>query len=292
MHIRVEHQMRLHIENLQQKIEDLERENDSDVRIIKVENKELRLEKKRLNELLNMKDEQIEHSKRLSNDANAVEKIRSKFKVMEGHYETKIQELMDELNGYKKASKIIKTKSCLKKEGSKSSNALRKSSTKYKGDNCMSSSTFGKAPEPDSNYKLDIEYDTDISPADELNTSDHLRMIQNAENIGNDSLLINFYKKKLEDQQISDKLSQRQLQNYTHRESAPLKERDENSAREDESIRMNNLYMQSSSQRQINGYVPKHYQIPKKDGSINLETQGTTGTDISENLKKMYRQIK
>jgi hypothetical protein len=239
-----------------------------------------------------MRDEQIEHSKRLSNDAHTIEKYKSKFKVMEGHYETKIQELVNELNGYKKASKLIKAKSCLKTEGSKSSNALRKNSTKYNGDNCMSLSTFGKGPDPDTLYREDIEYDTDITPADELNSSDHRKMIQSSENIGNNSLLINFYKKKLEDQQASEKLSQRQSQNYTHRESAPLKARDENSAREDESIRMNNLYMQSCSQRQINGYAPKHYQIPKKDGSINLETQGTTGTDISENLKKMYKQIK
>jgi hypothetical protein len=63
MHIRVEQQMRLHIENLQQKIEDTERENDSNSRKIKTENRELKTEKKKLSELLNLKDEQIVHTK-------------------------------------------------------------------------------------------------------------------------------------------------------------------------------------------------------------------------------------
>lgn len=55
MHIRVEQQMRLHIENLQQKIEDLERENANNIKKIKTEFKDLKDEKKRLNELLNLK---------------------------------------------------------------------------------------------------------------------------------------------------------------------------------------------------------------------------------------------
>jgi hypothetical protein len=155
----------------------------------------------------------------------------------------------------------------------------------------MSSGTFGKGAGADTSYREDIEYDTDITPADELNTSDRRKMMQNSENISNDNLLINFYKKKLNDRQNTE-TSQRTAHNYSQREAAPMKPRDENSAKEDDSNQTNSLYMQSSSQRLISGYIPKHYQIPKKDGSINFDTQGTSGTDISENLKKMYKQIK
>lgn len=45
MHIRVEQQMRLHIENLQQRIEDLERENDRNIKGYKQEIKDLKVEK-------------------------------------------------------------------------------------------------------------------------------------------------------------------------------------------------------------------------------------------------------
>lgn len=45
MHIRVEQQMRLHIENLQQKIEDLERENNNNVKKVKTDLRDLKIEK-------------------------------------------------------------------------------------------------------------------------------------------------------------------------------------------------------------------------------------------------------
>jgi hypothetical protein len=45
MHIRVEQQMRLHIENLQQKIEDLERDNNNNLKKIKNDVRDLKNEK-------------------------------------------------------------------------------------------------------------------------------------------------------------------------------------------------------------------------------------------------------
>jgi TolA-binding protein len=45
MHIRVEQQMRLHIENLQQKIEDLERENSYNLQKVKSDFDDLKIEK-------------------------------------------------------------------------------------------------------------------------------------------------------------------------------------------------------------------------------------------------------
>lgn len=45
MHIRVEQQMRLHIENLQQKIEDLERENNNNIKKVKTDLRDLKIEK-------------------------------------------------------------------------------------------------------------------------------------------------------------------------------------------------------------------------------------------------------
>jgi hypothetical protein len=207
---------------------------------------------------------------------------------MEEHYECKILDLTEEMMKYKKASKL---RSCLKKEDNKSYDKLWRNSSKQRSDNCMSSGTFGKGAEPDTSYREDIEYDTDITPADELNTTDRRKMMQNSENISNDNLLINFYKKKLNDRQNTE-TSQRPGQNYSQRETGPTKPRNEHLDREDDSNQTNPLHMQSSSQRLISGYVPKHYQIPKKDGSINFDTQVTSGTDISENLKKMYKQIK
>lgn len=64
MHIRVEQQMRLHIENLQQKIEDIGREHHHNIKMIKVDLDDLKTEKRRLTELLNIKDQQLNNYKR------------------------------------------------------------------------------------------------------------------------------------------------------------------------------------------------------------------------------------
>lgn len=45
MHIRVEQQMRLHIENLQQKIEDLDKENVNSLKKVKTDLRDLKMEK-------------------------------------------------------------------------------------------------------------------------------------------------------------------------------------------------------------------------------------------------------
>lgn len=76
-------------------------------------------------------------------------------------------------------------------------------------------STFGRGCDPEASYREDIDLDTDITPAEELNSTDRRRMMEKAENIGNDSLLISFYKKKIED----GKQKKSHEDSYTHRTS-------------------------------------------------------------------------
>ena len=59
MHIRVEQQMRLHIENLQQKIEDLEREFEYSFKKTKSELIELKAERNKLKEQIDSRDDQM-----------------------------------------------------------------------------------------------------------------------------------------------------------------------------------------------------------------------------------------
>lgn len=47
------------------------------------------------------------------------------------------------------------------------------------------------------------------------------------------------------------------------------------------------MYMQASSQRMISGYMPKHYQIPKKEKSAFIENHPSCESDIQNNLKKI-----
>lgn len=59
MHIRIEQQMRIHIENLQNKIEELERTKDQKDQEYQDELKDIKKEKRRLNDLLTLREEEI-----------------------------------------------------------------------------------------------------------------------------------------------------------------------------------------------------------------------------------------
>lgn len=253
-----------------------------------------KMRNKRLNELLNIKDEQIEHTKRSKAEIELHNKFKQKLKALEEHYEARITDLSEELNFYKKSTH---SKAALKSEGTKSSKSIRKNTSKPKKENLASISTFGKICDPETSYREDVDLDTDITPAEELNSTDRRRMIEKAENIGNDSLLVSFYKKKIEDRQHEQLMShhmskhqesprQRHNQNYTHRTSAPLKPRDENVDHE-AMYNSNSTYLQSSSQRQISAYVSKHYQIPKKVKSVHMDTQCTVNSEVSDTYKKI-----
>lgn len=279
MHIRVEQQMRLHIENLQQRIEDLERENTSNLKKVKLEMKELKTEKKRLTELLNIKDEQLETAKRTSNDTSSISRYKKKLKDLEYLYEARISELVEELHFYKNRSHLKPEKSNLKNP------------------HCASTNTFGRIEEIEIVNREECENDTDIDPPEELSNTERQVMVEKAKNIGNDSLLISFYKKKLDDNHTSKKLMKygskmkepqkpQPKKNYTHRTSGPLRQRDVNVEDKDSGI-SNSMYCQSSSQRQISGYIAKHYQIPKKERSVHMETQYTAGSEISESIRQM-----
>lgn len=113
MHIRVEQQMRLHIENLQQKIEDLERDYEYAFKKAKAELIEVKAERNKLKEQIGSKDDEL-HKK----EAECKNKYNSKIKAVEHHYEKLIQKLVEELN-LSKCSKIMKS------EGTKSSNDIK-----------------------------------------------------------------------------------------------------------------------------------------------------------------------
>ena len=59
-HIRVEQQIKIHLDNVLQKLEDTEKQRDIDIEELKCRTKELKADKKRLEELLSMKEKQIE----------------------------------------------------------------------------------------------------------------------------------------------------------------------------------------------------------------------------------------
>jgi hypothetical protein len=104
----------------------------------------------------------------------------------------------------------------------------------------------------------DEDQDTDIVPAEELESSDRRNLNQ-------------YSKKSL-------------THNYSHRVSGPLKSRDQNIEKDRETYHSKSIYSQASSQSKNQAYVPKHYQIPKKEKSTNMNTQWTLGTDISGSL--------
>jgi len=242
---------------------------------------------------LNIKDEQIEQSKRKKTE-NISEKYRQKIKLMEKHYESKIEELLNQIKIYKKP---FHSRQGIQSEETKYSRSAKRSINKTNEPYLPHNNYMGTSDIECTNQD-DIDWDTDITPAEEMNTLDRLHMIEKTENLNNESLLISFYKNKIVDKQahvnppkknakINNYSKQSLTHNYTHRASGPLKTRDENVDHEAHLYQSNSMYAQVNSQRQVSGYVPKHYQIPKKEKSVNMDTQGTTGTDISESLKKL-----
>lgn len=171
----------------------------------------------------------------------------------------------------------------MKSECSKSSNF-----EKERQDHSFSVNTLQMLKDPEVTRRDEIDLDTDITPAEELDSTDKRKMVENVENIGNDSLLINFYKKKLENKQKEICSDKRQYQNYTDRASVPLKTKDQNSVKED-SFNVNSIYLQSNSQRELSRYIPKHYQIPKKENSIIMDSQGASRSESSENFNNFKK---
>lgn len=106
----------------------------------------------------------------------------------------------------------------------------------------------------------DEDQDTDIVPAEELDSTDRRNLNQ-------------YSKQSL-------------THNYSHRVSVPLKSRDQNIEKDREVYHSKSIYSQASSQRKNQAYVPKHYQIPKKEKSVHMDIQWTLGTDVSGSLKK------
>lgn len=73
--------------------------------------------------------------------------------------------------------------------------------------------------------KDETDADTDITPAEEFNTIER-RMLENTDNIGNESLLVHFYKNKIEDKKNENLI--KQSSHRSHKSSVPLKSRDGN----------------------------------------------------------------
>ena len=240
---------------------------------------DLEIKKRRQNELLWIKEKQVQNKNSKTNNENA-EKYKKKLIEMEGHYERRIKELITEVQKLKKSRYL---KSWMKSECSKSSNF-----EKERQDHSFSVNTLQMLKDPEVTRRDEIDLDTDITPAEELDSTDKRKMVENVENIGNDSLLINFYKKKLENKQKEICSDKRQYQNYTDRASVPLKTKDQNSVKED-SFNVNSIYLQSNSQRQLSRYIPKHYQIPKKENSIIMDSQGASRSESSENFNNFKK---
>ena len=240
---------------------------------------DLEIKKRRQNELLWIKEKQVQNKNSKTNIENA-EKYKKKLIEMEGHYERRIKELITEVQKLKKSRYL---KSWMKSECSKSSNF-----EKERQDHSFSVNTLQMLKDPEVTRRDEIDLDTDITPAEELDSTDKRKMVENVENIGNDSLLINFYKKKLENKQKEICSDKRQYQNYTDRASVPLKTKDQNSVKED-SFNVNSIYLQSNSQRQLSRYIPKHYQIPKKENSIIMDSQGASRSESSENFNNFKK---
>ena len=88
MHIRVEQQMRLHIENLQQKIEDLDRSSQS-----------------KIIELSKTKQQFSEDKKKLERQMNdMIEQFQNKVQILETKYEKRISELLRQINKSRSSS--------------------------------------------------------------------------------------------------------------------------------------------------------------------------------------------
>lgn len=138
-----------------------------------------KLKNKRLTELLNLKDEQIEHTRRNNTDSSSVDKYKLRLKELEVHYERKIADLVEELHMYKKSSQ---SKSNLKSERTKSSRSIRKTNSKTRKEHLMTNSTFGKGIDPEISYREDVDLDTDMTPAEELNSTDRRKIIEKVEN--------------------------------------------------------------------------------------------------------------
>ena len=102
MHIRVEQQMRLHIENLQQKIEDIERESSHGVKKVRAEVLDLKEENRRLRD----REEQVKRK-----ESESKRKYYEKMKAMEDHYEQVIKKLVSEMEGKRSGKNYSKCES-------------------------------------------------------------------------------------------------------------------------------------------------------------------------------------
>lgn len=215
------------------------------------------------------------------------EKYETKIDFLEAHYQEQIDQLQRELKVKNNGHNL---KSCLKSERSRSSKSLKKEESKrtHRKELSYSVNYLKAEPEWHNTKRDDDEWDTDITPAEELNSIDKERMMYNAENIGNESLLVNFYKKKLEDQKNESSKNTIEAHNFTHRASGPLKARDENQLKDGEKSNLTSIYLQSSSHRNISGYVPKHYQIPIKNTWGKGESRGKN--DMAGNLKMLHKK--
>lgn len=170
MHIRVEQQMRLHIENLQQKIEDLTRDNDN----------------RSTHEKAKLKYQLAEDAKKHEKQVKEViERYQNKLEIISTKYEKQIADLVKQIN---------RNKSTSRKEGSIDWSS--KSAKHFKPNFGSSQHNFSHIIN-DNNVSRnhDFDEDTDSTPADELNSWDGHQVNNNINSHANESILINFYKK-------------------------------------------------------------------------------------------------
>lgn len=153
------------------------------------------MKNKRLNELLNLKDELMNKKPKHFNEKEIKLKYFNKMKDMQNHYEAVISELAKEINRYKRST-LKQTNNTVRGNGMKSTrDFIKQSKTRL---NSASYSPFGHSYDNTCNEEVD---ENDLIPAEELSITDRRKMNEKAENINNESVLRNFYKKKIESSQ-------------------------------------------------------------------------------------------
>lgn len=90
-HIRVEQQLKIHLDNVLQKLEDMEKQHEGDLEEVKGRNKELQADKKRLEELIDLKTKEFaslqkQHELKQRKGKDSVRQLESKIDRQEKVY--------------------------------------------------------------------------------------------------------------------------------------------------------------------------------------------------------------
>ena len=151
-------------------------------------------------------------------------------------------------------SALKQTNNTIRGEGMKSTRDILKQSNGRL--NSASYSPFGKSYDNTYNDEAD---ETELVPAEELTSTDRKRMNENAENINNDSILRNFYKKKIESSRGEEFSSSFQ---HLHPQNQDEYKVSQNDAKD--FIKFNAEKEKQNTQQSISSLISRHNQISQK----------------------------